>query len=87
MTQEEESNVNWKQRKGCSRSTKREICPEVHMKFGRWSLAAASFQNRQSVAGSREIERTLMAALETGEKDDKTRLRALNGLPALLTVF
>jgi hypothetical protein len=52
-------------------------------------MAASSFQSLHSAVGSRaldEIVPSLMVALESGEKDEVSRIRALNGLTGILSV-
>ena len=52
-------------------------------------MAATSFQSLYAAVGSRvmdEIVPTFMVALETGEHDESSRMRALNGLTGILGV-
>jgi HEAT repeat protein len=52
-------------------------------------MAAGCFQSLHAVVGSRamdEIVPSLMVALESGEKDEAARTRALNGLTGILSV-
>ena len=52
-------------------------------------VAAASFQSLYSIVGSRafdEVVPSLMVALENGESDENSRVRALNGLTGILSV-
>jgi len=52
-------------------------------------MAASSFESLHAVVGSQamdEIVPSLMVALESGEEDESSRLRALNGLTGIIGV-